>query len=120
MRSERRLQEVSEAPAFIRKAEKLWSQDEYEAFIAYIAENPNAGDLIEGTGGARKIRWSGSGRGKRGGTRVITYYHDETLPVYLLMLFTKNERADLGPEDKRELHEIIAAIKARHRQRKLS
>lgn len=116
----KRPQTVSEAASFSRKAEKLWSQSEYEEFIDYIAENPSAGDLIEGTGGARKLRWSRSGMGKRGGTRMITYYHSEDWPVYLLMLFAKNEKADLNAEDKRGLSEVVSAIKERHKRRKLS
>lgn len=115
-----RLQEVSEAPAFSKKAAKLWAPEEYDEFIGFIARNPAAGDLIEGTGGARKIRWSRSGSGKRGGTRVITYYHDESLPVYLLMLFAKNEQADLSAESKHDLRDTIAAIKTKHKLRKLS
>ncbi len=115
-----RLQEVSEAPAFSRKAAKLWAQEEYDEFIGFIARNPEAGDLIEASGGARKVRWSRAGSGKRGGTRIVTYYYDETLPVYLLMLFAKNEKADLSADNKRELRETIAAIKAKHKLRKLS
>jgi hypothetical protein len=116
----RRLQTVSEAPAFSRKAVKLWTQDEYDEFVAFIAENPLAGDLIEGTGGARKLRWARAGMGKRGGARVITYYHDESVPVYLLMLFAKNEQADMGPEDRRGLVDVITAIKTQLKRRKLS
>ena len=58
--------------------------------------------------------------GKRGGARVITYFHDETLPVFLFMLFAKNERTNLGADDKRELAAVIAEIKARRKARNLS
>ncbi|MBP6012903.1 MAG: type II toxin-antitoxin system RelE/ParE family toxin [Alphaproteobacteria bacterium] len=116
----RRPQTVSEAPSFSHKAAKIWSQAEYEEFLDFIAENPQTGDLIEGTGGARKIRWTRPGMGKRGGTRVITYYYDENAPVYLLMLFAKNEQSDLNADDKKELAKVISAIKDRHKRRRLS
>ena len=116
----KRLQSVCESSAFCRRAAKLWTRDEREEFVQFIAENPQVGDLIEGTGGARKVRWSRSGTGKRGGVRVITYFHSENLPVFLFMLFAKNERSDLGSGDKRELATAIAEIKAQSRTRKYS
>jgi hypothetical protein len=111
---------VCETTVFSRKAEKLWTREEYDEFIDYIAQNPEAGDVIEGTGGARKVRWARGGMGKRGGTRVITYFYDETLPVFLFALFAKNERSDIGPDDKRELSIVISQIKAQRKARRLS
>lgn len=116
----RRLITVCEMTAFARKAEKLWSSEERDEFIDFISRNPDAGDLIEGTGGARKVRWTCSGRGKRGGARVITYFFDETMPVFLFTMYAKNERSDIGPEDKRILATTIAALKAARRTRRLS
>ena len=116
----RRLQTVCELPTFTRKAAKLWTPDEREEFIDFIAQNPDAGDVIEGTGGARKVRWARSGMGKRGGTRVITFYYDETMPVFLFTLFAKNERSDIGPTDKRDLAAVIADLKALRKARRLS
>ena len=54
--------------------------------MAYIARNPEAGDLIPQNGGVRKIRWTRSGTAKRGGVRVIYFYHDLAMPLYLLMI----------------------------------
>jgi len=116
----RRLQSVCESSTFCRQAAKLWTQDEHDDFVQFVAENPQAGDLIEGTGGARKLRWARSGTGKRGGVRVITYFHDENLPVFLFMMFAKNERSNLGAGDKRELANVIAQIKLENRTRKSS
>jgi hypothetical protein len=116
----RRLTTVCEMTAFVRKAEKLWTREEHDEFIDFIAQNPDAGDIIEGTGGARKVRWARAGMGKRGGTRIITYFHDETMPVFLFMLFAKNERSDIGPGDKRDLATAIAGLKAQRRTRRLS
>lgn len=116
----RRLITVCEMTVFTRKAEKLWTREEHDEFIDFISQNPDAGDLIEGTGGARKVRWARAGMGKRGGTRVITYFYDETLPVFLFMLFAKNEQSDIGPEDKRDLAIAIAGLKSQRRLRRLS
>lgn len=103
---------VSESADFIRRADKIWSNDEREEFVDHISVNPLAGDLIEGTGGVRKIRWGAPGRGKRGGVRVIYYFHDETLPLYLITMFAKNVKVDLGANDKKYLHEFVQAVKA--------
>jgi hypothetical protein len=65
------MQTVAETPTFSRQAEKLFSEDEKHKLINFLAENPLAGDEIPGTGGVRKLRFAASGRGKRGGARVI-------------------------------------------------
>jgi hypothetical protein len=71
----RRLITVAETPLFSRQALDVWSDAEREAFIDFIARNPEEGDLIPETGGVRKIRWARPGSGKRGGARVIYFYH---------------------------------------------
>ena len=67
---------IAELPHYIRLAEKLLSEDERRDVIDYLAEHPKAGDLMEATGGVRKLRWRRGGQGKSGGVRVIYYYHD--------------------------------------------
>jgi hypothetical protein len=106
--------------AFTRKADRLWSIVERDEFIDFIARNPDAGDVIEGTGGARKVRWTRGGIGKRAGTRIITYFYDETMPLFLFHLFAKSEQSDIGPDDKRSLAATIAALKAQAKARRLS
>ena len=81
----RRLITVAETALFVRQAEDVWDDAEREAFVNFIAGDPEAGDMIPETGGVRKIRWSRAGTGKRGGTRVIYFYHDANRPLYLLM-----------------------------------
>jgi len=71
-----------------------------------LAANPAAGDEIPGTGGVRKIRFAASGRGKRGGARVIYYYLDETIPIYALLVYAKNVKTDMTPDEKR----VVAAL----------
>ena len=68
------MQTVAETPTFARQADKLFSEDEKRAVIDFLAENPLAGDEVPGTGGVRKLRFGASGRGKRGGARVIYYF----------------------------------------------
>ena len=79
---------VAETPVFIRYAEEVWSEAERQAFITFIALNPEAGSIIRGSGGCRKVRWSRTGTGKRGGARVI-YFLAEEATVWLLIVYTK-------------------------------
>ena len=79
---------VAETPIFIRYAREVWTNDERQQFINWIAANPEAGDVIPGTGGCRKVRWAASGRGKRGGSRVIYFLMAEEA-VWLLIVYTK-------------------------------
>ena len=72
---------VAELPEFIRIADKLLTESERLDIIRYLAERPKAGDLMEGTGGVRKLRWGRGGQGKSSGIRVIYYFHDEVMPL---------------------------------------
>jgi mRNA-degrading endonuclease RelE of RelBE toxin-antitoxin system len=92
---------VAETPTFTKQADDLFDEDEKQALISFLAQNPLAGDVISGTGGVRKVRYAASGRGKRGGARVIYYYFDESLPLYALLVYPKNAKTDLTPDDKR-------------------
>lgn len=72
--------------------------------------NPGAGDLIEGTGGVRKLRWARDGRGKSGGVRVIYCLHSEAMPLYLLTMFAKNERANLSKAERNALANLVDVL----------
>jgi len=98
---------VAETGPFQRKVGRLLSEDEKSELIAYLSMNPNAGVLIQGTGGIRKLRWARGGRGKSGGVRVIYYFHNEELPLYLLTLFGKNEKANISMEEKKLLSKVV-------------
>ena len=69
-----------------------------------------AGDLIAGTGGVRKLRWARDGRGKSGGVRAIYYFHSEAMPLYLLTMFAKNERANLSKAERNELADLVDVL----------
>ena len=112
------MQTVAETPIFTRQTEKLFSEDEKRELIDFLAENPLAGDEIPGTGGVRKVRFAASGRGKRGGARVIYYYLDETVPLYALLAYAKNAKEDINPDEKRMVATIAAALKTAWKQAK--
>lgn len=92
---------VAEAPTFTRQAEKLFDENEKAELISFLADNPLSGDVIPDTGGVRKVRFAASGRGKRGGARVVYYFLDDSIPLYALLVYQKNEKVDLTPEEKR-------------------
>ena len=79
---------VAETPIFIRYARDVWDDSERHQFINWIAANPEAGDVIPGSGGCRKVRWAASGRGKRSGARVI-YFLQAQDAIWLLIVYTK-------------------------------
>ena len=79
----------------------------------FIARTPEAGDVIPNTGGVRKLRWGRAGMGKRGGTRVIYFYHDANRPLYLLMVYAKAQREDLTPDEKRTARMLATILKGR-------
>lgn len=112
------MQTVAETPIFTRQTEKLFNEDEKREQIDFLAENPMAGDEIPGTGGMRKLRFAASGRGKRGGARVIYYYLDETMPLYALLAYAENARNDMAPDEMRTVAALATALKAAWKERK--
>jgi len=104
------LHAVAELRTYARQAEKLLDDAERHDLISYLAEHPRAGDVMKGTGGVRKLRWRRGGRGKSGGVRVIYYYHDEHMPLYLLTLFGKGDRANLTKAERNELAGLVRRL----------
>jgi hypothetical protein len=103
---------------FLREAEGLWSDEELQEFTDFIARNPEAGTVVPGMQGVRKVRWAREGVGKRGGVRVIYYFHNDTLPIFLMDIYAKSAREDLDADGKRAALKFVAAIKARLKERK--
>jgi len=85
------------------------SDDEYGALQLSIAANPEAGEIVRGSGGVRKLRWSGSGRGKRGGIRVIYYLRTTRGEVWMLTLYAKNEADSIPAHVLKRIKEEIDA-----------
>jgi len=113
--------EFFEAPAFTRHLARYLSDDEFAALQQFLAVNPAAGDVMPGTGGFRKLRWSDErrGKGRRGGLRIIYYLLTGDDQIWLFTLFGKDEAADLTPHEKRQLHTAVEAeLRARETARK--
>lgn len=94
-----------------RAVRKLMSESDRQKMEAAIIADPGGAPLLRGTGGIRKLRWTGSGRGKRGGIRTIYFYHAGPEAVYLLTAYAKADRDDLTPTDRKTLSRLVAAIK---------
>jgi hypothetical protein len=86
---------VAETASFSRFWRDYWTEDEHGQFCAWIASNPEAGAVVPGTGGVRKVRWSRPGAGKRGGVRVIYYNQLAVGRIWLLLIYAKSARDDL-------------------------
>ena len=87
-----------ETPIFTRRIQEYMDDEEYAEMQVYLSQRPGAGKVIRGTGGMRKLRWAGSGRGKRGGLRVIYYWWVARDRISLLLAYPKNEQDDLTAE----------------------
>jgi hypothetical protein len=101
------MQAVIETPTFLHDCRRL-SEEERLLIVAAIAADPQVGDLIPGTGGARKRRFPTRSKGKRGGYRTVSYYAGEDVPVLMLALISKGERADLSQAERNELRKELA------------
>lgn len=103
---------IAEVPEHIRRAEKLLTGAERREILDYLAANHKAGDIMESTGGVRKLRWGRQSRGKSGGVRAIYYFHSDLMPLYLLTVFAKNERTNLARAERNELAGLVNMLVA--------
>src|SRR6185369_17286105 len=101
---------VVETARFLKDVKSLLSHSEREELVAFVGANPEAGEIIPETGGLRKIRWALAGRGKRGGARVIYYWHSERLPLFLLAAYGKNEKANLSKAERNAIAKLIPIL----------
>jgi hypothetical protein len=109
---------VAETDTFVRQSADIWTDEERMSFVDFIARNPEAGDLIQETGGVRKVRWGRGGSGKRGGTRVVYFYYHADAPLYLLMVYAKARKEDLTPAEKKSVRAFTATLKLRYPRRR--
>ena len=108
---------VIETPTYLRSAKAAgMASEEMAGAIELVSRHPQIGDLIEGTGGARKVRLAGRGKGKSGGYRVITYYADEDTPVFMLDVYSKGEKANLTKAERNEFRAILSALSGEYRE----
>ena len=102
---------VIETPAFLASIrDEHVSEEEKKSIVDFLARNPDAGNIIPGTGGARKVRIAKQGTGKSGGYRVITFYAAEDIPVFLFDIYSKSNQENLSASDKNELRKILTAL----------
>ena len=98
-------------PEFEAEAAKLLTDEEILDLLTEIGANPQAGEVVTGAGGIRKLRFAVSGHGKRGGGRVIYVYYCEELPVFVLTCYPKNRKENLASSDKKELKVLVPALR---------
>lgn len=104
------LNTIVELPEFIKRVDKELSKEQKDELLYFLASNPKAGNLIQGTGGIRKLRWASKGKGKSGGSRVIYFYYNEDMPLFLLTIFGKNEKINLTKAERNELHKLVKEL----------
>jgi hypothetical protein len=103
---------VVETFEFLKRAKPLMTEPEREDLVAFVGANPEAGEIIPDTGGVRKMRWALEGMGKRSGARVVYYYHSKRLPLFLLSVYSKNQKANLSQAERNAMKRLIPALVA--------
>ena len=98
---------VIETPTFTEDAKALWSEEDRGAFCAWLAANPEAGDVIPGSGGCRKVRWRRPGTGKSGGVRVIYFTRLKNDELWLLVIYAKSVRGNIPAHLLKSIREEI-------------
>ena len=98
---------IAETPEFRHDVDAIWTAEERLAFCAWLAANPEAGDVIPGSGGCRKVRWAASSRGKRGGARVIYYNRLDEGRIWLLVIYAKAVRGNIPAHILRAIKEAL-------------
>ncbi len=111
------MQTIVELPEFVKRSDKLLSKSERTSIVNYLALHPASGDIMQGTGGIRKLRWSAQGtghraqgKGKSGGVRVIYYYHHKFIPLFLLTVFGKGEKSNLSKSERNDLAKFTSLL----------
>jgi hypothetical protein len=101
---------VVETVRFLKDAGGLIPEPERARLVEFIGSNPESGDLIPETGGVRKLRWALPGGGKRGGARVIYFFYNEALPVFLLAMYGKNKKANLSKAERNAIAKLVPVL----------
>ena len=108
---------VAELPGFVAAVDDAGlSDDDRAQIIDRLAARPDMGDVIRGTGGARKVRFAGRGKGKRGGYRVITFYTGPDLPLFLITLFSKGEKLNLSQAERNAMRRELVGLAEDYRR----
>ena len=108
---------VIETPDYLADADEAGlTEEERTNIIDVLMINSHAGNIIPGTGGARKIRFPGRGKGKSGGYRVITYYGGDDIPLFLLAVFAKGDKVDLSMAERKQLRGMLSVLADHYRR----
>ncbi|MDD3799088.1 MAG: type II toxin-antitoxin system RelE/ParE family toxin [Novosphingobium sp.] len=106
------MQTVIETESYLRAArDAKMSEDEMKSAVDLVAADPEAGDVMQGTGGVRKARLAGRGKGKSGGYRIVWYFGGGDIPVFLLTVFGKGEKANLTQGERNALRQMTATLR---------
>jgi hypothetical protein len=101
---------IVELLSFRNDADRIFTDQEREDLSDFVSANPVFGDVIPGTGGIRKLRWRARGNGKRGGARVIYYFRDLNMPVFLLAVYAKGEKMNLTMHERELMQRIVETL----------
>lgn len=105
---------VVELPGYEKAIEGVLTPDEASGLVAFLAQHPDDGAVIPNTGGIRKLRWGARGKGKSGGARIIYYFRDLNMPLYLLTAFSKGEKINVTKKEEAALRRVVDAIVQQH------
>jgi hypothetical protein len=106
------MQTVVETESYLRAArDAKMSAEEMQSAVELVASNPEAGDVMQGTGGVRKARLAGRGKGKSGGYRIVWYFGGGDIPVFLLTVFSKGEKANLTQGERNALRSFVGTLR---------
>lgn len=106
------MRSVIETEFYLRDAKNAgMSEDEMTAAVDFVAADPEAGDVMQSTGGVRKARLAGRGKGKSGGYRIVWYFGGGDIPVFLLTVFGKGEKANLTQGERNALRSLTGALR---------
>ena len=112
------IQTVAETSIFARRADALLSRDERAELVALLATTPEAGDVIPGTGGIRKLRFAAGGQGKQGAFRVIYYVLTDDMPILALLIYGKGEQVNPTPDQKKAMAAVVGSFRESVGQRR--
>ena len=101
---------VVETGEFLKQTKPLMSDAQRSELVAFVGSNPEVGEIIPDTGGVRKMRWALEGKGKRGGARVIYYFHNKHLPLFLLSAYAKNRKANLTRAERNAMKLLVPIL----------
>jgi mRNA-degrading endonuclease RelE of RelBE toxin-antitoxin system len=107
-----RMMTIVELQLFLKNADRYLSDEELESFKDHIARNPESGAVMRGTGGVRKVRWATGNKGKSGGARIIYYFYDQSIPLFLITVYGKKDKASLTKAQQNAMKQLTERLKA--------